>query len=378
MRGLELNGAYRYVDNSVSGSENVWDVARVWTVIDGVTLRGFDEPKLPRAEPLQLFDPSSTSLQALGTDPCDSRSIASGPNGSANRMANCQAEFAAHPGYGSLASFQDVAQNFSTAAVTTEGNSSLRNEVSRVWTYGGVLQPDFIPGLSFTLDRIEIKLTNALSQVAPSDILTACYDSTPAAFGANPLCNGAGWTRDSTGQIVAAKSTFLNAAYFQYKGETYNLAYTFAVNDLFHESTDFGRIDLNLQATYTELNNTSVLGNAVTQLAGTAETSADSFGDPRWVTRFDVGYTLDKLRVSYELYYLPSSLVTRTANITNTPFPTVKANAEHSISAQYALTDNVTLRGGITNFTDEKPSFPLLEYGDVIGRRFFVGANVHF
>ncbi len=147
---------------------------------------------------------------------------------------------------------------------------------------------------------------------------------------------------------------------------------------MWNESTDRGHLDLNLQSTYTETNNTSILGGDLTELAGTAETSADSFGDPRWVTRFDVGYTLDKLRVSYELYYLPSSLDTRTSTIANTPFPKIPANYEHSISAQYAVTDNVTVRGGITNFTDEKPSFPLLEYGDVIGRRYFLGANVHF
>jgi outer membrane receptor protein involved in Fe transport len=375
---LEVNGAYRYVDNSVSGSENVWDVGARWTVVDGLTLRT-DVSRNFRAPSLyQLFDPATTSLQAVGIDPCDSRSITLGPNGSANRMANCAAEFAAHPGYGALSSFTDVAQNFSTAAVTTQGNSSLRNEVSHVWTYGAVVQPEMIPGLTFTVDRIEITLNNALTQVTPSNILAACYDSSPAQFGANPMCQGGSWTRGADGSIVAAKSTFLNAAYFAYRGETYNIAYGFDVNALWGDQVDRGHLDLNLQSTYTETNNTSILGGDITELAGTAETANDTYGDPRWVTRFDAAWTYEGLRVTYELFFLPQTLDTRTSTYANTPFPKIAANYEHSISAQYAVTDNVTVRGGITNFTNEAPSYPTLEYGDVIGRRYFVGVNVHF
>ena len=378
VQALEVNGAYRYVDNSVSGSENVWDVGARWTVIDGLTLRT-DVSRNFRAPSLyQLFDPATTSLAAIGTDPCDSRSIASGPNGSANRMANCATEFAAHPGYGALSSFTDVAQNFSTAAVTTQGNSSLRNEVSHVWTYGAVVQPEIIPGLTFTVDRIEITLNNALTAVTPANILAACYDSSPAQFAANALCQGGSWTRDANGNIVTAKSTFMNAALYSYKGETYNIAYAFDVNTLWGDQIDRGHVELNLQSTYTETNNSSILGGSITNLAGAAETPDNTYGDPRWVTRFDAAWSFEGWRVTYELFFLPQTLETRTSNYANNPYPKIPANYEHSISAQYAVTENVTVRGGITNFTNEAPSFPTLEYGDVIGRRYFLGVNVHF
>ena len=96
------------------------------------------------------------------------------------------------------------------------------------------------------------------------------------------------------------------------------------------------------------------------------------------MTRFDAAWTFEGWRVTYELFFLPQTLDTRTSTYANTPFPKIAANYEHSISAQYAVTDNVTVRGGITNFTNEAPSYPTLEYGDVIGRRYFVGVNVHF
>ena len=376
VQALDFNGAYRYVENSVAGGEGVWNVGARWTVFSGLTLRGSRSRNFRAPSLLQLFDPATTALNAVGLDPCDSREIHSGPAGGANRLTNCEAEWAAHPTYTPLASFQDLAQNFATAAITTGGNSTLKNELSDVWTYGGVLQPDFIPGLSFTADRIEIKINHALTQVLPQDILEACYDSTAAAFASNPLCNGAGWMRDSSGQIVAAKSTFLNAALFEYRGETYNLAYGFDLSDIWHDDKDRGHVDMNIQSTYSEKNATSILGNSIVNIAGTAQTTSDAYGDPRWVTRFDLGYTLDALRVSYELFYLPSTRAAPNATIANTPYPTVGANIQHSISAQYAFDEDWTVRAGISNFTNEKPSFPLLSYGDIIGRRYFVGLNV--
>jgi iron complex outermembrane recepter protein len=53
------------------------------------------------------------------------------------------------------------------------------------------------------------------------------------------------------------------------------------------------------------------------------------------------------------------------------------SNAQHSISALYDLNKYLTLRAGIINLTDEQPSFPSLSYGDILGRRYFLGFNLH-
>ena len=44
----------------------------------------------------------------------------------------------------------------------------------------------------------------------------------------------------------------------------------------------------------------------------------------------------------------------------------------------YDLLDNVTVRAGVINLTDKEPSYPAIAYGDILGRRFFIGANVRF
>ena len=50
----------------------------------------------------------------------------------------------------------------------------------------------------------------------------------------------------------------------------------------------------------------------------------------------------------------------------------------HSISGQYDLSENLTLRAGVNNLTDKYPSYPTLTHGDALGRRFFVGVNARF
>lgn len=371
VEAAEAHGAYRFVENSLVGDENVWDVDGRWTVFDGFSLRASRSRNFRAPSLEELFDPSTTSLSYVGTDPCDVRSIGAGPNGSANRMANCAAEWAAHPGYGSLSSFEDNAENFDTASVTTKGNPNLRNEVSETWTYGAAIQPNFVPGLSITADHVQIKLANALTQATPANILVACYDSTPAAFAANALCNGGGWTRAANGQITSALSTWLNAASFVYKGDIFNIAYDFDLNQVWDDKEDLGHIALNLQATHNEDNTSTILGDSLQNLAGT-------ISDPRWVTRFDATYVFDQWRLTYELYYLPSALQQYGATIANTPTPRIASNTEQSLSGQYQINDTWIVRAGVTNFMDTKPSFPTLSYGDILGRRFFVGVNVKY
>ena len=45
-----------------------------------------------------------------------------------------------------LAGFQNPAENFQVALISTGGNPDLRNEISDTLTFGIVLQPRFLPG----------------------------------------------------------------------------------------------------------------------------------------------------------------------------------------------------------------------------------------
>jgi iron complex outermembrane recepter protein len=356
---LELNGAFRYVDNSIAGTANLWDSGLRWTVVPGFSLRASHGTNFRAPSLNDLFSPANTALGAVLEDPCDTRYINTGVNPAA-RLANCEALFAAHPSYNGghgLAGYIDPATNFSTADITTTGNRGLANEISHTWTYGFVLQPAFLPGFSLVLDRIDIRLTNAITQYLPENYLASCYDTTP-----QPKAYCDTFTRDSNGDITAATSSFVNAGELDYKGETMNAHYRFAVGGV-HS------FDLNLEVTHNEEDSLTVNG-IVTPYAGTAV-------DPRWVSRFDAAYTLHALRLTYSLYYLPRTLALAGDTLENTPYPYLASNAQHSLSAQYQW-DHLTLRAGIVNLTNAEPSYPSISYGDIIGRRFFVGFTAHY
>jgi iron complex outermembrane receptor protein len=74
---------------------------------------------------------------------------------------------------------------------------------------------------------------------------------------------------------------------------------------------------------------------------------------------------------------LPQTLAAPGDNAQNTQFLYLGSNAQHSISALYDVTHYLTVRAGIINLTNEAPSFPSLSYGDVLGRRYFLGFNLH-
>ncbi|EGY01037.1 TonB-dependent receptor [Nitrospirillum viridazoti Y2] len=363
VQNLEFNGAYRLVENSAAGRENVWSAGLRWEVVSDLTLRASRSRNFRAPTLNQLFAPSSSALGPIAQDPCDADRINSGPN-PAVRRANCQALFAAHPSYGPLAGFQDPAENFNTALVTTGGNADLKNEISNTTSFGFILQPHFVPGLTIIADRIQINLQNGLSAFAPQDFLATCFD-TPGM--PSDVCGR--FSRDSTGAVTAADSTTFNAGSVRYRGETYNVDYAFDLQDVLGEG-GWGALDLSVQATHTSLLETSVTGFDLTRTDGTT-------AQPSWVTRFDMRYVRGPLRLTYSLYYLPEEPVSRYSTIENTPYPVVGANAQHSISAQYDFGD-YAVRAGIVNLTDEQPSYPTRNYGDILGRQFFVGFSAHY
>ncbi|WP_419814297.1 TonB-dependent receptor domain-containing protein [Glacieibacterium sp.] len=363
VKALELTGSYRFVDNSLAGRENVWGGGVRWEVDYGLTLRGsrsrnFSAPTLD-----QQFAPSSVSPGNPANDPCDVTQINGGSN-PAVRLANCQKLFAAHPEYGPLATFNDPAVNTGIVSITTGGNPQLRNEISNTLTYGFVYQPNYIPGLTISADRIEVKLTGALSDFGVNDFLAACYDNVnqPA-----DICST--FTRDGNGYLATARQETFNAGSLRYHGEVYNLNYHFPIGRFFSDR-DLGDLEVNVEATHNSLLETSVTGFDLTRSDGTTAM-------PSWRGRLDLRFSRGPLRLFYSLYYLPSARSSYYATIETTIVPVLKANYQHTVSVQYDV-GKLTLRAGVNNFTDKMPSFPSRSYGDILGRRYFVGARVRF
>ena len=257
------------------------------------------------------------------------------------------------------------------ALISTGGNSNLRNEISDTLTFGIVLQPRFLPGLTFTADRVEVDLQDGLSAFTTENFAAACYDNPTPPPGvceaftrlANPDGNNPG------GTTITGTTTTFNAGVVRFRGEVYNLNYNFALADLFGGS-DLGRLDLSLEATHTSLLTTSVTGQTFVR-------SDNTVGQPDWVGRFDLRYINGPFRFTYQLVYRSKVLAGPDATIENNPNPVIASNMVHNMSLQYDFGAFV-LRGGILNLFDTEPSYPTVSYGDIIGRQFYVGARVRF
>ncbi|MFL5296638.1 MAG: TonB-dependent receptor plug domain-containing protein [Phenylobacterium sp.] len=368
---VELNGQYRRVDNSIAGTENVWGFGGRWEAVSGLTFRASRSRNFRAPTLDMLFAPSRTALANVGNEPCDLRFINNGP-APAIRQANCQALFAQHPSWGPLATFQDPSVNFNNALVTVGGNANLKNEISDTTTYGVVLQPAFIPGLTIVADHIQVDLTNGLSAFTPLNFEETCFDVSP-----QPAAVCSTFTRDpATGFINTATSTTFNAGLIQFRGEVYNAAYQFPLSRIFGEGREYGDLQLNLEATHTSKLVQSVTGVDRIDFAGSYQ-GLGGLPNPKWVTRFDAHYTRGPFRATYELFYLPSVKFSPTATIETVPTPTVDSNIRHSVSAQYDF-GHYTVRAGVINLTDEEPSYPTRNYGDILGRQYFVGLRARF
>lgn len=382
VHSLEVKGAFRYVDNSLAGTENVWDVGARWQPVRDITLRASRSRNFRAPTLTQLLVPTSQGLDSTGYDPCDADRISGGPNPEVRR-ANCLALFAANPGYGvkidgsnagdsaedRLTEFQSGSESFQRALVTTIANPELRNEISDTFTYGIVVTPSFIPGLTITADRIEIDLKDGLSLFTTEDFAATCFDDpTPdpamcSAFTRLSDTNGV----SEGGSIATGTTTTLNTGKIRYRGEVYAVEYAFRPGEWFG-GDDLGRVRLGVSATHNALLETSVTGTVFVR-------SDDTYLTPEWVGRFNLVYDKGPLRLTYQADYRGKTRAAPDATIENNPNPILEGNTVHNVSAQFDLGDFV-LRGGIDNLTDKAPSYPQIAYGDILGRRFFVGVKI--
>ena len=135
IQAFDLNLAGRYTDYSVSGSVQTWKIGFNWNVVDSLRFRGTTSIDIRAPTLDDLFRPA-TLLQNVFTD-------LHIPDPTKSQVPNPQ-YFAG------------------TTTFSSQGNPKLVPEVSRTYTVGAVWTPDFVPGLTMSLDYYRIHLANAI------------------------------------------------------------------------------------------------------------------------------------------------------------------------------------------------------------------------
>ncbi|MEO5597672.1 MAG: TonB-dependent receptor [Novosphingobium sp.] len=180
-RELTVDLAGRRTHYSTSGSVNTWKVSGSWTPVDDIRFRATRSRDI-RAPSLSELFVAGTQDVFNGTDP-----------------------------------FKNNTQVFRILQLTS-GNPTLTPEVSNTQTYGVVLQPNFIPRLTLSVDYYDIKIRDAVATLTPQNLLNQCF------AGVTTAC--ANFVRDSGGNLTTVLLRPINYAAFQTRGIDIDLNYT--------------------------------------------------------------------------------------------------------------------------------------------------------
>jgi outer membrane receptor protein involved in Fe transport len=151
IQAFDVTAAGRYTDYSVSGSVQTWKVGFNWNVVDSLRFRGTTSIDIRAPTLDDLFRPATLLQNVFNGDQ----------------------------------HLSGAAQNYTTT-YSSQGNPALVPEVSRTYTLGTVWTPDFIPGLTVSLDYFRLHLANAIGSVGPSTTIQAICE---ASGGTSVYCN---------------------------------------------------------------------------------------------------------------------------------------------------------------------------------------------
>jgi iron complex outermembrane receptor protein len=254
---------------------------------------------------------------------------------------------------------------------------------------------------SFTVDYVDIKVKDQVTQLGAANILSGCYTS--EFFPDEPLCDF--FVRDDTGvspsyNILTVEDPFLN------------------IDEQHNKSLDFTtrfRQDLGSWGTLSFLGQlTYQLKDDFTLFQGFEDEFNGEAGDPKWIGDLNITWNKAPFTITYGLQVIAKTNNFEDLEDQGLPMEgdCVASNAAfalrggpycpvfelprvayHSLSAELEVTKDFNFLLGISNLFDKKPPLvstvaapitpfaqvPLLgSYYDYYGRRFFVSARAKF
>jgi len=377
---LELNGAARYSDYSLDAVGGVWTYAAgaEFAPIRDVTFRGQYQRAIRAPNVQELFGGQSVGFPPA-TDPCSLPSAAT----DATIRALCIATGvpAANVGQAFLQPNAQIQGAFG-------GNPNLEEEVADTWTAGVVIQPRFLPRLNITVDYYNIEIQNAIATAGGgvNNILNLCYNVLQDA--SSSICNLI--SRDTQGIIsgppFVVSATNANLAALTTEGIDFQVDYS---QPLGFSAWGAGesRLSFFFLGNYSWENNFIPL----TDLPDEVVECAGFFG-------LNCGNPTPEWKWSSRLSWIdgPSTVSFRWRHVGGvddddaaTPFIVDEIGSYDLFDLSFAfnVNDNLTVNMGVNNLFDKSP--PVIGSNqeqantypgtyDVLGRDFFISANLRF
>jgi len=375
---LSVDAAYRYADYSTVGGAEAWKVGALYAPVRDISFRGTYSRAVRAPNITEAFLPATAGFASV-SDPCDVDNIDSDPD----RAANCAAD-------GIPVGF--VANTNVSIDSISSGNANLNAEEAESFTYGVVIQPRWVPGLSFTADYYDIQIDDAIALIGSQDIIDNCYD---ASGGLDPnFCSL--FTRGPDNNLATVTTTYVNAAALTTKGWDFELNYVRNLDALAEQYPSMfgglrGRISGTLTANYLKELDFFAFADRPDEI----DNEKGEVGDPEWSYKTRLTWDSGPLAITWETRF--EDRVTR-YDVTPTPgvnnaesiFPNeVKEQWYHDVIVRYRIEDgfasmnNVELFAGVNNLTDEQIPYGLTGNGtsssyELYGRSFFGGIRARF
>jgi iron complex outermembrane receptor protein len=358
VEALRFDGAIRYSNYERFGSDVNYKAGLDWAVGYGLRARATWGTAFRVPNVAELFS-GVTQGQLTTSDPCSRYATSTKPT----VVANCAA--AGVP--------TNYIQPNNAILTTTGGNENLTPEEAETLTLGLVFEPEFVPGLSLTLDYFKIDIDNAIRSITGSTKLSVCYN-TPGLK--HPFCSPDNFTRVAlTGEVNFLSSQQVNVGAETVKGYDAAATYGFDVMDR----------RASLQASVTYLEDYTIVpfpggapiiyrgniggGNGgYPKWRGLTSLTVD---DPKWMA----SYTIQWIGKATDFNAAPTALGYRTPNV-----------FYHNAQFVYRLMETATVAVGVDNiFEQDAPFLPSFTDGntdtfvyDLVGRKGYVRLTYKF
>ena len=357
---LDLTAKVRRVDNTVNGWFTAHTLGLQYEPLPGIQLRGnrtesFRAPSIP--ELFTSMQPASFTIPEL----CTRTNIASGTK-PAIRERNCNAFFAAYP---------DVdPATFSARGVpvkgTRNGNPALGNEQAKSWTAGIVLNPEWLGGLRVAADWYEIDITNVISLLSASNVVSGCFDNDEFdptdVDNANRFCSMI--SRDPlTGVSNGMATEYSNGPLRSFRGWTSEVNYR-------HDLDRFGHLALGFTGYFPK----SMISQPAAGIP--AANSVGTTGTPEKQYQWSARYVVGNWNAGVTANYQSSALISLTAAPDSRQYLRMDSYTTWNASLGYQASDRARLNLSVINATDNIGPFPFVI--DALGRRYMATISYSF
>ncbi|WP_129794471.1 TonB-dependent receptor domain-containing protein [Sphingosinicella sp. CPCC 101087] len=381
---LELNGAARYSDYSLDAVGGVWTYAggAELAPIPDITFRGQFQRAIRAPNVEELFGGQQVGFPPA-IDPCATPAAAADATVRALCVATGVPDFLV--GNTGLQPNPQIEGTFG-------GNPNLEEEVADTWTVGAVIRPRFIPRLNIAVDYYNIKIENAIAQAGGGvgGVLDLCYNVIQDA--SHPICGLI--TRDAGGSISGGgvfivEANNANLSSVTTEGIDFQVDYTQPLGfSAFGEGES--RLNFFFMGNYSWENAfVPVVGvDSVTECSGRfGNLCQNTTGNPtpKWKWSSRLSWMDGPVTTSVRWRHVGS--VSDDDDTTDFFIERIGAYDVFDLSFGFNVNDNLTLNMGVQNLFDKKP--PLLGDNqeqsntypgtyDVLGRDFFISANLRF